>query len=180
MAKITLVELHTAVLTYLKQATWARFIGSYPKVKTGLVTPALYFAVNAWSRADTGTDQLHVDVDCSIYLAVNRSLDIEGGASPELYARDLADDLTCLVDAQTFGLEIEPSVFVSAEVDEFDPEMDDYHVWRIDFSVLLPVGVDPHDIARAPLKQAWLGKAPDIGEGHEEDYLALLPEVKRE
>lgn len=180
MAKITLVELHTAVLAHLRDVSWQRFTGSYPEVKTALVTPALYFAVNAWSRAEAGTDQLHVDVDCSIYLAVNRSLDIEGRASPELYARDLADDLTCLVDAQTFGLEIEPSVFVSAEVDEFDEEMDDYHVWRIDFSVLLPVGPDPHDITRAPLQQVWLGKAPDIGKGHEEDYLALLPEVKRE
>jgi len=180
MARISQVELHQAVKDTLRELSWQRDVAAYPEVKTGLVTPALYFAVNAWSRAEAGTDQLHVDADCNIYLVVNRSLDLEEGYTPELYARDLADDLTCLVDAQTFGLEIGPSVFVSAEVDEFDDEMDDYHVWRIDFSVLLPVGPDPHDITRAPLQQVWLGKAPDIGHGHEEDYLALLPEVKRE
>lgn len=180
MARVTLVELHNAVLESLRGVAWQRFTGAYPEVKTALVTPALYFAINAWSRADAGTDQLHVDADCSIYLAVNRSLNIEGGMSPELYARDLADDLTCRVDAQTFGLDISPSVFLSAEVDEFDKEMDDYHLWRVDFSVELPVGPDPHDITRAPLQQLWLGKAPNIGAGHEEDYTPLLPEVRRE
>ncbi|MCY1698659.1 hypothetical protein OVA10_11445 [Lelliottia sp. SL45] len=180
MARVAVFDLHNAVLTHLKGVSWQRDVGAYPELKTALVTPALYFAINAWSRADAGTDQLHVDTDCSVYLAVNRSLEIAGNMSAELYARDLADELTCLVDAQTFGLNIEPSVFVSAEVDEFDTEMDDYHLWRIDFSVQLPVGVDPHDIARAPLKQVWLGKAPDIGCEHEEDYLALLPEVRRE
>ena len=72
---------------------------------------------------------------------------------------------------------LEPAVFIDASRDEFDPRMDDYLVWRISFTQSAAFGADPFAQLNAPLKAAWLGKAPDIGQAHVDDY-QLIYEAK--
>lgn len=168
------MDYHLAVLSTLKkQADWAREIDVYPDTRTELATPALYFDIEGWERADAGTEQLNLSMECVIWVVVSRSLVTEH--TPELYTRKLAEDISQLVEGQTFGLDIEPATFLSAGVDNFDRKLLAYHVWRIDFEQIIPVGRDPY--ADLPtLKQIYASQAPDIGAEHQGDYRPLLPE----
>lgn len=176
MPSYTQDEYHKAVTDVLKAIDWQREVSFYPDDRTPLDTPALYFSVDSWSRANKGTDQLHVDMDCSIWVVVSRSL-VCAFDSPELYARALAADISQLVENHNFGLELEPAVFQSATMDTFDRGLVDYYVWRISYGQELPIGKDPHDFHRPPLTQIYVSKAPDIGAGHEDDYDPMFPET---
>jgi hypothetical protein len=48
--------------------------------------------------------------------------------------------------------------------------MDDYLVWRISYEQVAAFGTDPDAVTAGPLKGVWLGKAPDIGSAHINDY----------
>lgn len=180
MPSYTQNDYHVAVTDVLKSIEWQREVGFYPDDRTPLETPGLYFSVDSWSRADKGTDQLNIEMDCSIWIIVSRSLKCDQDHpdldSPELYTRSLAADISQLVETNNFGLDIEPSVFQSATMDTFDKGLIDYYVWRISYGQTIPIGKDPHDFPRTPLKQIYVGIAPDIGLGHEDDYDPLFPE----
>lgn len=173
MPSYTQHEYHDAVVTELKGLGWPKEVDFYPDTRTPLNTPALYFSVDNWSRADSGTDQLHLEQDCSIWIMVDKSLDID---SPELYTRELAADISQLVEDHTFGLDIEPAVFQSATIDNLDPGLRGYYVWRVSFLQTIPVGSDPHDFPRTPLKQIYVSSVPDIGLDHIDDYDPMFPE----
>lgn len=70
----------------------------------------------------------------SLWVLVDRAATSEIGR-PEVYIRSAAADLTQWLDGQTFGLSmVEPAVFLSADVDETDPQWDDYWVWQVSFT----------------------------------------------
>ncbi|AYN26411.1 hypothetical protein D8682_04995 [Buttiauxella sp. 3AFRM03] len=173
MPSYTQRQYHDAVIAELQLIDWQKDVGFYPDTRTQLKTPALYFSVDSWSRADSGTDQLHIDQDCSIWIVVDRSLDID---SPELCAREYAADISQLVEGRTFGLDIEPAVFQSATMDNLDPGLKDYYVWRVSYGQEIPLGRDLHDFPRTPLKQVYVSSVPDIGLDHIDDYDPMFPE----
>lgn len=171
---------HNAVISTLnRKAAWAKEVDAYPNTSTerALNTPALYFDIEGWERAESGTEQLNLDLECVIWVVVSRSLATDG--SPELYTRTLAEEISVLIDTETFGLDVEPAEFLSTGVDNFDRALLDYHVWRVDFRQILPVGADPY--ANLPgLTQIFLGREPKVGTGHEDDYTPMLPESPEE
>ncbi|MEB7183534.1 hypothetical protein NEM89_26660, partial [Escherichia coli] len=75
-------------------------------------------------------------------------------------------------DGATFGLDnVDPAVFIDAEVDTFDRLLDDYIVFRVSFEQDIPVGEDLFAVqAGAPLQEVWLGKVPETGKKHVQDY----------
>ena len=76
------------------------------------------------------------------------------------------------IEGATFGLDnVDPAVFIDAEVDTFGRLLDDYIVFRVSFEQDIPVGEDPFEVPTgAPLQEVWLGKAPETGKKHERDY----------
>lgn len=175
MPSYTQKDYHNAVMSELNGIEWQKETGFYPDDSTPLNTPALYFSVDSWSRADMGTDQLHIEQDCSIWIVVDRSLQCEFD-SAELFTRELAADISQLVDGHTFGLDIEPAVFQSATIDTMDHGLRGYYVWRVNYAQSIPVGRDVHDFPRSPLKQVYVGVAPKIGADFEDEYHPMFPE----
>ncbi|MCT6450330.1 hypothetical protein MTR49_24770, partial [Escherichia coli] len=96
----------------------------------------------------------------------------ENVPKPQIFARCLAMDLSDWIEGATFGLDnVDPAVFIDAEVDTFDRLLDDYIVFRVSFEQDIPVGEDPFAVpAGAPLQEVWLGKVPETGKRHEQDY----------
>ncbi|MFU8706510.1 hypothetical protein [Klebsiella aerogenes] len=170
---LLLAQYHEAVIAALKKISWVRDADAYPEKNiprfSGLVTPAVYFTINSWEQAGGNEGQLNIGLTCDLFVVVDAAG--AGISSPEIFVRTAAADITQWIDGQQFGLgHIEPAVFTSAERDEFDPRMDDYLVWRISFTQSAAFGVDPFARLNAPLKAAWLGKAPAIGCAHVDDY----------
>lgn len=177
---LLLGQYHDAVIAALKKINWVRDADAYPEKNvprfSGLVTPAVYFTINSWEQAGGNEGQLNIGLTCDLFVVVDAAG--AGVSVPEIFVRTAAADITQWIDGQQFGLgHIEPAVFASAERDEFDPRMDDYLVWRISFTQAAAFGVDPFARSGTPLSQAWLGKAPDIGRAHVDDY-RLIWEAK--
>jgi hypothetical protein len=170
---LLLAQYHDAVVTALKKINWVRDADAYPEKNiprfTGLVTPAVYFTVNGWEQSGGNEGQLTVELSCDLFVVVDSAG--EGISQPAVFLRTAAADITQWIDGRQFGLtQTDPAVFTSAERDEFDPRMDDYLVWRISFTQSAAFGADPFARSGSPLRAAWLGKAPDIGQQHVDDY----------
>ncbi len=164
---------HDAVIESLKKISWVADADAYPERNVprfdDLVTPAVYFTINSWDQAGGNEGQLNVSLSCDLFVVIDSAG--EALSVPEIFLRTAAADITQWIDGQQFGLtQLEPAVFVSAEKDEFDPRMDGYLVWRISFTQSAAFGADPFATTNGPLRQVWLGKAPDIGSAHVDDY----------
>jgi len=170
---LLLGQYHDAVIKALKKIEWVKDADAYPEKNipryAGLVTPAVYFTINSWEQAGGNEGQLAISLSCDLFVVV----DAYGASTskPEIFSRTAAADITQWVNGQQFGLEhIEPAEFISAERDEFDPRMDDYLVWRISFTQSAAFGPDPFEHTGVPLRKVWLGKSPDVGCAHVDDY----------
>ncbi|WLO83428.1 hypothetical protein NHB29_11995 [Pantoea agglomerans] len=166
-------QYHDAVISALKNIAWVRDADAYPEKNiprfTGLTTPAVYFTINSWEQGGGNEGQLQVSLSCDLFVVV----DSEGASAskPEIFLRTAAADITQWIDGQQFGIgHIEPAEFISAERDEFDPRMDDYLVWRISYTQSAAFGTDPFAPSGVPLRKVWLGKSPDVGRAHVDDY----------
>ncbi|WP_407901288.1 hypothetical protein [Providencia rustigianii] len=161
---------HESVLTALRALPWVNTVDMYPETVTPLVTPAVFFSVDGWEMDNHSDGQLRVTLSGSLWVLVDRAATSEIGR-PDVYIRSAAADLTQWIDGQTFGLSmVEPAVFLSADVDETDPQLDDYLVWHVSFTQSVALGADPFATDNLPLQRVWLGIAPDIGAQHVEDY----------
>ncbi|KLV08633.1 hypothetical protein C9I92_01070 [Photobacterium ganghwense] len=170
---IHLTNYHSKVRQWLaEQLEWVESVDYYPETKTQLSTPCLFFAVMDWDRADDQpmNGQLAVTLNCEI-LAVLGMADEQF----QLEVRNAAMAIGLKVEGARFGLPVEPAVFISAEPDGFNPELDDYAVWSIRFSQNVEVGEDafkPEGLTPAMVR---VGVAPKIGAAHEADYVQVVP-----
>jgi hypothetical protein len=174
---LLLARYHDAVIGALGKLSWVRDADTYPEKNipkfTGLVTPAVYFALNSWEQAGGSDGQLSVEMSCDLFVVVDAAG--AGTDKPEIFLRTAAADLTQWIDGQQFGLsQVDPAQFTSAERDEFDPRMDDYLVWRVSYTQGAAFGADPFSLAAGPLREVWLGRAPDIGCAHVDDYRLIF------
>lgn len=166
---LSMAAYHAAVISSLKALPWVEDADTYPETSTQLVTPAVYLSVDGWEPKSNTSGQPSVSLSVSLYIVVDRASATI--TKPDIYVRTAAADLTQWVDGQHFGLpHIDGGVFISAEPDAFDPQMDDYLVWRISFEQGAAFGADPFARAGVPVKGIWLGKAPEIGTGNIADY----------
>lgn len=160
---------HDVVIKSLQNIGWVLHADVYPEDKTQLETPAVFMSISGWDNQASGDGQLSISLDVDLFVVVDRSsVSID---KPDIYVRAAAADLTQFIQGQQFNLtNVDPAIFVSASPDEFDPEMDDYLVWRISYTQNAAIGEDPDASNAALLSEAWLGKAPDIGRAHITDY----------
>ncbi|MEZ2829036.1 hypothetical protein [Serratia liquefaciens] len=167
---ILMAHYHEAVLSALREISWVTDADDYPETVTQLATPAVYFSIIGWKNVPSGDGQLRVEFEHDLFVVVDRSATADI-SKPQIYVRTAAADLSQWIEGQTFGLEgLEPAQFVSADPDEFDPEMAAYIVWRITFTQVAAMGEDPFESKAGPLKKVFLGKAPNIGSAHVDDY----------
>lgn len=167
---ILMASYHDAILSALREIAWVVYADDYPEVVTQLETPAVYLSIAGWENSPGSDGQLRVEFEHDLFVVVDRSA-TAGISKPQIYIRTAAADLSQWIEGKTFGLEgLEPAEFVRAGPDNFDLAMDDYIVWRITFTQVAAMGEDPFESKAGPLKKVFLGKAPNIGSAHVDDY----------
>ncbi|GAB3528661.1 hypothetical protein [Photobacterium alginatilyticum] len=172
---IHLTTYHNAVKTWLdEQLPWLKVVDCYPEVKKTLQTPCAFFAVSDWDRADSQpmNGQLCVTLNCEI-LAVLGMAD----AQYQLEVRNAAMAIGLKIEGSRFGMPIKPAVFVSAEPDAFQPELDEYAVWSIRFNQDIEVGEDAFKPEGLTPTQVVVGYSPDIGKQNHDKYEQVIPDV---
>lgn len=179
-----LSEYQDAVKAALMKIPWARTVCLYPEIPEGFPTPAIFFDVAAWRRADTElAGNVTLELSCNIFVLRHFSVSVDDEDDEEAVAveivsadtrvRNAALKLSDWVHGRQFGKGTAPAEFISAEpvIWQKGEGGADHAVWSVNFTQRLAVGADPFDEPDAPrLKEFWLGIFPDVGAGHEQDY----------
>lgn len=170
---LQLTDYHTAVEQYLKEKlTWLNSVTSYPETETALTTPCAFFQVMDWDKADKQpmNGQLGVVLKCQL-IAV---LGVDDPAH-QLEIRQAAMAVSMAVDGARFGLPVDPAVLVSAQPDAFNPELDAYAAWSIEFNHRIDVGVDEYKPEGLTPTVVRVGYSPDIGDDNADKYEQVVP-----
>ncbi|MCL1124159.1 hypothetical protein [Shewanella surugensis] len=171
---IHLTAYHDAIKSWLTaELDWLQLVDVYPETATKLKTPCAFFSVLNFERADDQcmNGQLTVTLNCEI-LAVLGMVDEQY----QLLVRRTAMAIALKVENSRFGLPIEPAVFISAEPDEFSPELNDYAVWSIRFNQDIDVGDDMFDVQNLLPHTLNVGITPEVGADHVDDYRQVIPD----
>lgn len=187
---LTMSAWHKAVIQALSGISWVRFSGNYETLCTQAAgpeprivddnwqTPAVLVSVPGWAMTDsrTGDGRLNVELDVELYVVADRLPRNADMRDAELFVRSAAADISQWAHGNNFGVPgVEPAVFVRAERDAFAPELDDYLVFRVELTQRASLGVDPFAPGEGlPLQSVWLGRAPDIGSAHVDDYRLIF------
>lgn len=165
---IHLTDYHQAVKQWLADnLPWLNSVDCYPETQTALKAPCAFFGVMDWERSETQpmNGQLAVTLNCEILAVLGMA-----EAQYQLEIRNAAMAIGLKVEESRFGMAIEPAVFVSAEPDAFNPELDEYAVWSIRFNQDVEVGEDvfkPEGLTPTMVK---VGYSPDIGQANTDKY----------
>lgn len=169
---VTVPDYYQTVLGSLRQIPWIKTAESYPQTLTNLSTPAVFLSLKGWTPGSRDTSgQISIVLSGEMLVLTDRS-----ASSPDVAVQGYAAELTQWLAGQQFGLEgVEPAVFTSAapyspETDTTVPALNDYAAWAVNFTQDVAVGADPLAYDGTPLRQAWLGCAPETGSDHIDDY----------
>lgn len=162
---------HGAVTAALKTLPWVLHADTYPEERTAFTVPAVFFSVPGWSRTDDISGRMAIELELDFFVVCDQ-LKTRENPEPEIYARSAAMDLSIWLQGNTFGqTDVEALEFVDCNRDAFDPEMDDYVVFRLTATQKIVVGEDPYaPSGNAPLTEVWLGRVPEVGRAHIDDY----------
>lgn len=170
-----------AVLAALREIPWARTVGAYPEMKADFATPALFFDVSQWARAEREiAGNVTVDLRGMIYIVRHYDEDREDESTEgvtETRVRNAALKMSDWVHGRQFGSCTAPAVFEDAQPmiwQSGDDTRPNHAIWSVAFSQLLGVGPDSFDEPDAPLlKSFWLGIFPEVGLAHKDDYTLI-------
>lgn len=160
------------------------FFPDEPEANTRMPVPAILIDVSemeADSESDPGTEQLAVRMSFSAFVIISGLQDGNTKLQIRLLAASLVSWLNMRLwrDPSDPGTDDDPNYLASdparpigAYRDDFDPRLDQYEVWRVDWEQVLYLGQSAFDTAFLPTT-VWLGLDPNIGEGHKQDYIQV-------
>lgn len=172
--KLDLDAYHDAVVAAIKaQFPIFETVEDYPEDRKAVKTPACLIEIEEMDgddAEDPGTEQqaMKMKIACRIILGLR---------TPKMrrMARKLCGDFAAFVRFQKFGMPVGEAHVIGAYQDAFEPSLDQYEVWRLEWSQLAYFGTDVWmpDGSVAP-SQVFIGYAPDIGVS-ESQYEKVAP-----
>lgn len=171
-----------ALLDAIKAAIAAQF----PKLKTvddylrldveePLKTPAVAVQIDGIEEdGDSGTGQLDGEISLTAYCIV--SYRTVNGVKAKRRAVSLAAALAAFVKTQTWGQPVGVAKDISAapafwQKKDRDGKAEEYECYAVEWRHTARFGADIWDEETpSPAKQVFIGIAPKIGTGHEDDY----------
>jgi len=173
---VTLDQVHAGIInrTKAKFPTLAT-VESYRLDRKNLTVPACLIELTEMTcpvDPDPGTEQLAVMARFEAMFIMSFK---QGTANPKLEIRKLAAAFAAFARLQRWGCPIGPANVLGAYPDDFNPELDQFEVWRVEWEQIIHLG---ESIWEAPPDwiptEVYLGFAPNIGPAHIDDYIGPL------
>lgn len=133
-------SLHTAIVDRLNaDIAGLGTCAAYPKIQRRVDLPAVLVDLVELEPADFGTDKFDCWAQFTAYCIVDPS-----DTNAELAVRNLAAEVAVRVSQEEdFGIEVEKEAEVlRVGEDSFQPDLDGYLVWAVDFQIGLSLGED--------------------------------------
>lgn len=177
MATIKTIDLdafHAAVIAAI-QAQFPFFVTveDYPEDRKEIQTPACLIEIeemDADDGRDPGTEQQAMNMKCCARIILGFRT-----ATVRREARKLAGAFSAFLRFQKFGQPVGEGRLIGAYQDAFEPSLDQFEVWRVEWSHVAYFGTDVWDVTGITPTAVFVGWSPDIGTGHEADYLQVVP-----
>jgi hypothetical protein len=171
----TLDAVHAGIVSTLQAQFPALHVEAYRLDRKVLTVPACLIELSEMDAApdvDPGTEQLAVMTRFEAKLVIGFR---QGTNNPKLEIRKLAAAVAAFVRLQRWGCPIGPAEVIGAYPDDFDPELDQFECWRVEWRQIIHLGesVWADWNAGDPPGQVLVGYAPAIGADHEGDYTEL-------
>ncbi len=165
-------DYHDAVIEKIStDMPWLTSVDNYPEQLGKLDTPCAFFGVVDWDRASDQrmTGELSIELSCQLLIVFGQEGEVSSKA-----VRNASMFASIKIDENRFGLNAEPAQFVSAEPWAFDPDLDQYVVWAVNFRHEIEVGEDQFDLVPDFLPtDVNVAQAPKNGADHLDDYEQL-------
>ncbi|MEI4262791.1 hypothetical protein [Roseovarius sp. D0-M9] len=174
--EIDLDALHDAVIAGIAAGMPAvASVQAYPVERTALDLPAILVDLEdmeAASERDPGTEQLAV-------LTRWRARLILGFRSADVHrqVRKGAGQLGHLVHLNRWGMPVGPSRVTIIGPDPFDPDLDQYEVWVVEWEQVVHLGPSVWDCPLSVPTTVYLGWEPETGPENVGEYSQVAPEV---
>lgn len=172
---IQLDSLHTAIEDAIKaQFPDLATVEFYSEVRKNVPKPACLLELTEMDVTmddDPGTEQLAVMASFEARLVIGfRDNDMKA----KLEVRKLAGALAAWIHKtrNRWGLPVGPATVVGCYQDNFEPELDQYEVWRVEWQQTLHLGETIWTDGTRP-DGAFYSFTPDVGLGNEDKYRAL-------
>lgn len=171
--EVTLDKVHDGILAAIRaQFPALRTVDAYRLDRKSLPTPACLVELTemeADMADDPGTEQLAVMARFEARFVLPFR---QGAKNARLEVRKLAAAFAAFARLNRWGCPIGPAEVLGAFPDDFDPELDQFEVWRVEWQQVIHLGSTVwKDDGVVPVPVAsW---SPDIGPGHEADYQPL-------
>lgn len=172
----TLDSVHAGIVNAIKaKFPQLQTVEAYRLDRKTLPHPACLIELTEMEPADMdpGTEQLAVMARFEAKLVIGFR---QGINNPKLEIRKLAAAFCAFVRLQRWGLPIGPAEFIGAYPDDFDSELDQFEVWRVEWRQIIHLGesVWADWNAGSPPSQVLYSWVPEIGQANESKYTHVV------
>lgn len=169
--EVTLAQVHDGIVEAVRaQFTDLVTVEFYLMDRTKLPTPACLLELTEMEAApdvDPGTGQLAVMASFSAQLVIGFR---QPGLNAKLEIRKLAAAFGAFVRTKRWGRPIGPAEVVGIYPDDFDPELDQYECWRVDWQQVLHLGESVWNDPGGQPSQVFISQVPLIGDPYQDEY----------
>lgn len=179
--EVCIIKLHEVMLDTIKaQFPALQTVEAYREEDdrtTPVVTPACLLEMDEMETADgldPGTEQIALTARFAArFILGMRTKDVK------LQTRKLAGAFAAYLrkNPRWPGVVTSPAEVIGCYPDAFDPRLDQFEVWRVEWAHVLHIGDSvwkPEGLAPTTV---FLGMAPDIGAGNEDKYVQVAPKL---
>lgn len=146
-------------------------VEDYRENRKGLPLPAIMVELVDMEAApdeDPGTEQLAMRTRFEARIIIGFRT-----ANAEREIRKLAGALGAFVHQNRFGQPIEPAEVLTITPDDFDPDLDQYVVWRVEWQQILHLGATVWTNEGEIPETVLFSYVPRVGIPYEDEYFEL-------
>jgi hypothetical protein len=173
-AAVALNDLHDAIIDRIKMAFPAfKLVDDYPIDRKPKALPACMIELEEFEQAndqDPGTGQQALDMRWNARIILGfRTANV--GRQTRLMAASLA----AFIHLNRFGQKVGAAQVMGAYPDGFEPDLDEYVVFRVEWHQVGHFGVSAYaddDLTQIP-ENVFVGYDPSVGAGREGDYVQV-------
>lgn len=174
--EITLDAVYDGILSAIRdQFPDLVTVEAYPEDRGKVATPACFIelaGVEADPKLDPGTGQLAVTAEFEARFLIKTK---QPGLNPKREIRRLALAFAAFARMQRWGCPIGGADVIGAFPDDFDPELDQYEVWRVEWRQTIHLGESVWNVPGTTPGAVFVGEAPLIGAAHADEYGQVAP-----
>ena len=173
--EVTLDQVHDGIVAAIRsQFPDLKTVEAYRLDRKNLPVPACLVELNEMDAVpdlDPGTEQLAVMAKFDALFVIGFR---QGAKNPKLEVRKLASAFASFARLQRWGCPIGPAEVLGIYPDDFDPELDQFECWRVEWQQVIHLGTGIwKDEGTVPTPVfSWV---PLIGEANEPAYQPVIP-----